>query len=127
MQSYIRAKGAIEVGPLIQYVKTDLTDTGDLNGYIVLMLQCNHYIHDVTDPYTMDSLVRVPNALYCRYHGPEKSLQFAYDKIQLEAFEKNIELGNESYTVFVSDNDNDEQITADVFIPVFKNNNKVTL
>ncbi|MCD8151160.1 MAG: hypothetical protein LUE92_16725 [Clostridiales bacterium] len=117
MQTYIKAKGAIQIGPLIQYAKADLTDAGDLNAYIVLMLQCNHYIHEVTNPYVMDSLVRVPNALYCRYHGPEDSLHFAYSKIQLEAFENDIELEKESYTIFVDQNEDDESMIADVFIP----------
>ncbi len=52
----------------------------------------------------MESVIRVPNALYCRYIGPESSLKFAYDKVNLEAFENDIKVGNCNYTIFVDGN-----------------------
>lgn len=117
MQSYIRTKGALQIGPLIQYTKTEISETGELSMELVFMLQCNNYIHSVEQPYSMESVLRVPNCMYCRYTGPEDKLKFAYDKIHLEAFEEDIPLQDCSYTVFVDSNEDDETIVADVFIP----------
>ena len=79
MQSYIKIKGAVQVGPLIQYTRTFLDEEGELNMDIVMMLQCNHFLHSVESPYFMESVLRIPNCLYCRYTGPEDKLKFAYD------------------------------------------------
>ena len=108
MQSYIKVKGAIQIGPLIQQ-----TRTFEIN----FLLQCNNYIHNVEKPYRMESVLRIPNCMYCRYVGPEDKLKFAYDKINLEAFENDIELTGESYTVFVDQNEEEGTIVADVFMP----------
>ena len=117
MQSYIRAKGAMQVGPLIQYTQTFLNENGELDMEIVMMLQCNNYIHSVELPYSMESVVRVPNVLYCRYTGPESSLKFAYDKINVEAFEQDIKLADCNYTIFVDHNQEEDIMIADVFVP----------
>ena len=117
MKSYIKIKGAAQIGPLIQYTRTFLNDNNELDMEIIFMLQCNNYIHNVELPYSMESVIRVPNCMYCRYIGPEDKLKFAYDKIHLEAFENDIELEDCSYTIFVDRNEEDETIVADVFIP----------
>lgn len=117
MQSYIKTKGAMQVGPLIQHTRTFLNENNELDMEIYLMLQCNNYIHNVEQPYFMESVIRVSNALYCRYTGPEQSLKFAYDKISLEAFEKDIKLADYNYTIFVNNNPEEDIMTADVFIP----------
>lgn len=117
MQSYIRAKGAMQVGPLIQYTQTFLNENGELDMEIVMLLQCNNYIHSVEPPYSMESVIRVPNALYCRYTGPESSLKFAYDKINVEAFEQDIKLADCNYTIFVDHNQEEDIMIADVFVP----------
>lgn len=117
MQSYIRIKGATQIGPLIQQTQTFLNERNELEVEIVLMLQCSNFIHNVEQPYSMESVIRVPNALYCRYTGPEALLKFAYDKINLEAFEKDIPLEKSNYTIFVSNNPEDDIMVADVFVP----------
>lgn len=117
MQAYIKTKGAGQIGPLIQYTRTFTNENNELDMEIILMLQCNNYIHNVESPYSMESVIRVPNCMYCRYIGPEDKLKFAYDKIHLEAFENDIELEDCSYTIFVDRNEEDETIVADVFIP----------
>lgn len=116
MQSYIKIKGAMQIGPLIQYTRTFINDAGELDMEIIMMLQCNNYINNVEQPYAMEFVVRVPNAMYCRYNGPEEKLKFAYDKIQLEAFENDIPLKGDSYTIFVDRDEENETITADVFM-----------
>lgn len=117
MQSYIKTKGAMQIGPLIQYTRTFMNENGELDMEIVMMLQCNNFIHNVEQPYSMESLIRVPNAMYCRYTGPESKVKFAYDKINLEAFEQGIDLGEHNYTIFVDNNTEEDIMVADVFIP----------
>lgn len=70
----------------------------------------------VEQPYNMVPVIRVLNCMYCRYIGPEEKLKFACDKIQLEAFENDIPLKGDSYTIFVDRNEEDETIIADVFM-----------
>ncbi len=117
MQSYIKVKGAMQIGPLIQHTKPFVNDEEEMDMEINMLLQCNNYIHSVEKPYLMESIVRVSNCMYCRYTGPEEKLTFAYDKINLEAFENDIELTGESYTVFVDQNEEEGTIVADVFMP----------
>ena len=117
MQQYIKIKGATQIGPLIQCSRVYMNENNELDMEIILMLQCNNYIHNVEPPYSMESVIRVPNCMYCRYIGPEDKLKFAYDKIHLEAFENDIELEDCSYTIFVDRNEEEETIVADVFIP----------
>jgi hypothetical protein len=52
--------------------------------------------------------------LYVRYEGEENKLKFAYDKIILSAFEEDIPLKGDSYTIFV--NQQGDNFVADVFM-----------
>ena len=114
LENYIKSKGATPIGPLIQKTEYNVTDEGKLDIKITLMRQANNFIHNVEAPYTMESVLRVKDCLYARYTGPEEKLKFAYDKINVTAFEEGIELGNTSYTVFVDKQD--DNIVADVFV-----------
>ena len=114
LENYIKSKGAIPIGPLIQKTEYNLTEEGKLDIKISLMRQANNFIHNVEAPYTMESVLRVKDCMYARYTGPEEKLKLAYDKINVTAFEEGIELGNTSYTVFVDKQD--DNIVADVFV-----------
>ena len=113
MENYIKSKGAMPIGPLIQKTSYNITDDGQLDVHIYLMRQASNYINHTEDPYKMDSVIRVSNCAYVRYTGPEDKLKFAYDKMNLDAFENDYELSNENYTIFVDQQD--DMITADVF------------
>lgn len=123
MQSYIKTKGATQIGPLIQYTRSFTNDSGELDMEIVMMMQCNTFIHSVEQPYSMESVLRIKDCMYCRYTGTEEKLKFAYDKIELEAFENDTELMDENYTIFVNQNEED-MIIADVFVPRTNNQNR---
>lgn len=114
MEHYIRSKGAMPVGPLIQKTEFEILETGEIDVKIYLMRQADKFICNVTEPYKMSSVIKAKNCLYVRYTGPEDKLKFAYDKINLFAFEKDIELKNVNYTIFV--NQEDEDMVADVFV-----------
>lgn len=116
MESHIKTKGFKQVGPLVQYMRPFVKD-GELDMEISLLLQCDNYIYSVEKPYSIESVIRVTNCMYCRYVGSDEKLAFAYDKIKLDAFENDIELTGESYTVFVDQNEEEGTIVADVFMP----------
>ena len=116
IQSYIKTKGAKQIGPLIQYTKV-VRRENESRLEIVLMFQCDKYIHSVEYPYSMTSVIQISNAMYCRYIGPEDKLKLANSKINLEAFENDIELEDYNYTIYVDRNEEDETIVADVFVP----------
>ena len=103
-----------ELEKVIEKVVEIKNDSDQFNFRIFLMRQANIFLHGVKAPYRMESIIRVRNCLYARYIGPEEHLGLAYDKINIAAFEENIELVNENYTIFVDQQDSD--ITADVFI-----------
>ena len=114
MENYIKAKGYMPIGPLIQYSGTRITENGELDIVVKLIRQSSGYINHVEAPYTCEPVMRIKNCMYVRYTGPENMLKFAYDKINLTAFEEDIKLKGDSYTVFV--NQVDDDIIADVFM-----------
>ncbi len=114
MDNYIKSKGATPVGPLIQYTNTYLNRNGDIEINVKVMRQASSFIYNVEKPYNMESVIRVKNCLYVRYAGPESKIKFAYDKIMLTAFEEDIPLKGDSYTIFVDRQD--DHIVADVFM-----------
>lgn len=114
MENYIKAKGYMPMGPLIQYSGTKINENGELDIVVKLIRQSSGYINHVEAPYTCEPVMRIRNCMYVRYTGPESMLKFAYDKINLTAFEEDIKLKGDSYTVFV--NQVDDDIIADVFM-----------
>ena len=68
-----------QIGPLIQYSKVELDENNEPDINMQFMLRANNFIHNVEQPYRMESLLR-KNCLYARYNGPDDKLKFAYDK-----------------------------------------------
>ena len=118
MNVYIQTHGYKQIGPLIQYSDICVHDGDKIDVHMIFMLQANSFIHNVEQPYRMESLLRVKNCLYARYNGPEDKLKFAYDKLGVYAFENDIELEGCNYTIYVDRNEEEETMVADVFMPV---------
>ena len=114
MDNYLKNKGGQPIGPHIQYTYIDGEYTEDVKLVLKIMRQSNTFIHNIENPYKMESIIRVKNCMYARYTGEESKLKFAYDKINLIAFEEDIPLKGNSYTIFV--NSNEDGIIADVFM-----------
>ena len=114
IDNYIKSKGALPIGPLIQKIAYIITDDGQLDVKVFLLRQANNFIHNVEAPYRIESIIRVTNCMYARYIGPEDMLKLGYDKISVAAFENEIELSNENYTIYVDQQDDD--IVADIFV-----------
>ena len=114
IENYIKSKGATPIGPLIQKTEYHVNEEGQIDIKVNFMRQASNFIHNVEAPYSMESVVRVKNCMYARYTGPEEKIKLAYDKINVTAFEENIELSNSNYTIFVDKQD--DNIVADIFV-----------
>ncbi len=76
------------------------------------MVQLKNPIHNIKKPYELKSQIRITNCLFARFTEKEENLQFAYQKLGVYAFENDIKLKGDSYTVFVKLEE--ENIVADV-------------
>ena len=118
MDSYIKTKGNSTVGPMINYSGAEGDENGQIKLVIKLMVQLKNPIHNIDKPYEFKSQIRITNCLFGRFSEKEENLQFAYSKLQVHAFENDIKLKGDSYTVFV--NKNEEKLVADVFMELDK-------
>jgi hypothetical protein len=118
MDSYIKTKGNGTVGPMINYSGAEGDENGQIKLVIKLMVQLKNPIHNIDKPYEFKSQIRITNCLFGRFSEKEENLQFAYSKLQVHAFENDIKLKGDSYTVFV--NKNEEKLVADVFMELDK-------
>lgn len=114
MDNEIRSKGAKPVGPLIQFSGADLQhDKGDMS--MSLMLQSDRFINNINEPFRMEPVIQARNCLYTRFTGLEEDIQYAYQKMEVTAYEEEIKLKGSSYTIFLNSEDNGT-ITADIFM-----------
>lgn len=114
MENYIKSKGAMPIGPLVQCTQVSVTEAGEPNIKMQLLRQANTFISKVEAPYSMQSILRCANCLFVRFYGEEYQLKFAYDKLSLISFEEDIPLTGRTFTVFTSQSD--DQFSADVFM-----------
>jgi hypothetical protein len=118
MESYIKAKGNGIVGPMINYSTVEMGENGQPKVILKLIVQLKAQIHNVEKPYEFKSQIRVANCLFARFSEKQENLQFAYSKLGLHAFENEIKLKGDSYTVFVENKEG--KMIADVFMEVQK-------
>ena len=110
----IKSRGAVPVGPMIQKNQITVNEEGILEIRVFLIRQTNTFIRSVEKPYMTEPVIRIKNCLYSHFVGPEDKMTFAYDKINVYGFENDIKLSDESYSVFVGQQD--DTITVDVFV-----------
>ncbi|MCL2143278.1 MAG: hypothetical protein FWH44_03360 [Methanomassiliicoccaceae archaeon] len=114
-ETYIRSKGLEPYGPMI--IKTSVTfEDGRPRERKEIMVQIRDVPKKVEPPYAFTELLRVENCLLARYRGDTFNLPMAYGKMQVYAFEKEMDIAGETYTIVVEQNEN--SILADVFTVV---------
>lgn len=112
MQNFMKSNGAQPIGPLVQGIKMG---TGpDHAPELYMMQQATQMIAQMEPGYHMDAVLRVKNCLYAHYTGPMSHNQLATAKLQIMAFENDIKLTGENYTIYVNQDDDDAVI--DVFM-----------
>ena len=81
---------------------------------LYMMQQATQMIPQMEPGYHMDAVLRVKNCLYAHYTGPMSHNQLATAKLQIMAFENDIKLTGDNYTIYVNQDDDDAVI--DVFM-----------
>lgn len=114
MESYIKSKGIDIKGPLINHSEVSLDEYGNPKIIVRIMFQIDDNIRDIENSYKFESEVKVKNCIFARFSGSEENLQFAYQKLGVYAFENDIRLKGDSYTVFV--NKESKNIVVDIFM-----------
>ena len=114
MDIYIRTHGAKQVGPLIQFSEI----SSEVEMPVKAFFQADKYITNVVPPYSMESVRRVKNCLYARFIGQQDKIKVAYDKLNVYAYENEIELKGDVYTIFLKHDIESDEIVADIFMPL---------
>ena len=103
-------------GPLIQYTNFKVNESGEPIIITKYMIQTVSPLEEES-PYEFKSIVKQENCLFARFEEKEENLQFAYQKLGVYAYENDMKLQGNSYTVFV-DRKEDGNIVADIFMPI---------
>ena len=112
MQNFMKSNGAQPIGPLVQAVKMG---TGpDHVPELYMMQQATQMITQMEPGYHMDAVLRVKNCLYAHYVGPMSQSGLASQKLNIMAFEHELELTGTVYTIFV--NQDDDEGVVDTFM-----------
>ena len=114
--NYILVNGALPVGPTIQHVRMSPCEHGSPKESFIIR-QASAFIAEKQGESvkTYEELV-VQHCIYAHFEGRLDDLRYAYSKLYLAAYEQEIALRPENYTVFVSD-ENEESAVVDIFIP----------
>lgn len=100
MQNFMKSNGAQPIGPLVQAI---VEGTGpDHMPVMYMMQQATQMITQMEPGYHMDAVLRVKNCLYAHFTGPLAFNQLATAKLQVLAFENDIKLSGNSYTIYVN-------------------------
>ena len=110
MHNFIKSNNAQPIGPIVQAMVVG----EDRQMHLYMMQQATQMIAQMEPGYHMDAVLRVKNCLYAHYTGPMSHNQLATAKLQIMAFENDIKLTGDNYTIYVNQDDDDAVI--DVFM-----------
>lgn len=123
MESYIKNKGNSIIGPLINYSSMQIGENGENKLVYKILIQLKNPMHSVESPYIYEPQIKINNCLYTRFSEKETNLQFAFSKLHLHAYESDLKLVGDSYTVFVDRKES--LITADIFMQLVDGGNSL--
>ena len=112
MHNFIKSNGAQPLGPLVQCIKLPAGPNPQPEVY--MMQQATQLIPRMEAGYSMDAVLRVRNCLYAHYVGPMSQSGLASQKLNIMAFEHELELTGTVYTIFV--NQDDDEGVVDTFM-----------
>jgi hypothetical protein len=110
--SYVKSKKLTPYGPTVIHSKTAFQNMQPVQT-TRMMVQLRESPDSVDPPYSFEELIRIEKCVMARYRGDAAHLQLAYGKIQVYAFEHDISLKDEMYTVLIEETPSG--ILADVF------------
>lgn len=112
MQNFMKSNNAQPIGPMIQCVK--IPSGPNPQPEVYMMQQTTQLIPRMEPGYTQDAVLRVRGCLYAHYTGPMSQSGLASQKLNIFAFENELELNGNVYTIFV--NQDDDDAVVDVFM-----------
>ena len=112
LQNFIKSHNAQPIGPLVQALK--IGPAPEHAPELYLMQQATQLIPRMEAGYSMDAVLRVRNCLYAHYVGPMSQSGLASQKLNIMAFEHELELTGTVYTIFV--NQDDDEGVVDTFM-----------
>ena len=110
MHNFIKSNNAQPIGPIVQAMVVG----EDRQMHLYMMQQATQMITQMEPGYHMDAVLRVKNCLYAHYTGPMSYSNLASQKLDIYAFEHEIETTGDSYSVYV--NQDDDNGVLDVFM-----------
>ena len=110
MHNFIKSNNAQPIGPIVQAMVVG----EDRQMHLYMMQQATQMIPQMEPGYHMDAVLRVKNCLYAHYTGPMSHNQLATAKLQIMAFENDIKLTGDNYTIYV--NQDEDDAVVDVFM-----------
>ena len=110
MHNFIKSNNAQPIGPIVQAMVVG----EDRQMHLYMMQQATQLIPQMDPGYHMDAILRVKNCLYAHYTGPMSQSGLASQKLNIFAFENELELNGNVYTIFV--NQDDDDAVVDVFM-----------
>ena len=110
MHNFIKSNNAQPIGPIVQAMVVG----EDRQMHLYMMQQATQFIGQMEQDYHMDAILRVKNCLYAHYTGPMSQSGLASQKLNIFAFENELELNGNVYTIFV--NQDDDDAVVDVFM-----------
>lgn len=110
MHNFIKSNNAQPIGPIVQAMVVG----EDRQMHLYMMQQATQFIGQMEQDYHMDAVLRVKNCLYAHYTGPMSQSGLASQKLNIFAFENELELNGNVYTIFV--NQDDDDAVVDVFM-----------
>lgn len=116
MQNYIKSHGKSIVGPLVNHSYPEMNGDGQVQIHIELIMQLDSPLHTLDKTYEFSKQLKIENCLFARFYEKEENIRFAYFKLNVHAFENDMKLNGESYTVYVKQNS--DTLMADIFMPL---------
>ena len=110
MHNFIKSNNAQPIGPIVQAMVVG----EDRQMHLYMMQQATQFIGQMEQDYHMDAVLRVKNCLYAHYTGPMSQSGLASQKLNIMAFEHELELTGTVYTIFV--NQDDDEGVVDTFM-----------
>ncbi|MBA4538124.1 hypothetical protein H1Z61_13510 [Bacillus aquiflavi] len=118
IDQYVRNQGADMIGPIIFYNHAHINADGTMEHQQKILVQLNQIITEIDPIYQFKASLEVPNCLFARFCEREENLKFAFSKLELTAFEHDLLLKGDSYTLFLKEPIGNENVVADIFMEV---------
>jgi hypothetical protein len=113
-ESYLKIYKIETFGPIILKTHIEGTDLSEL--VISAIIQVKSDKPKLLSPYKFENEIKVGPCLFSRFEGKEQYANIAQCKMQVYAYENNIILGTESYSIYKERNE--KYSVIDTFVPI---------